>query len=130
TMGADDYVTKPFSPRELVLRAQIILRRGNQIALPEKEPVSQVIEFLGLEIYPNTRCVFVYGNKVELTVKEFEVLCIMAKHPKQVFSRSQLLDLIWDFEYEGNTNTVTVLIGRLREKLEKHAKQTRWIHTV
>lgn len=130
TMGADDYVTKPFSPRELVLRVQIILRRGNQIALPEKEPVSQVIEFLGLEIYLNTRCVFVYGNKVELTVKEFEVLCIMAKHPKQVFSRSQLLDLIWDFEYEGNTNTVTVLIGRLREKLEKHAKQTRWIHTV
>ncbi|MEB3057231.1 response regulator transcription factor [Bacillus pseudomycoides] len=130
TIGADDYVTKPFSPRELVLRVQIILKRGNQIPIQEKEFLSEVIEFPDLKIYPKTRCVLVCENKVELTVKEFEVLYVMAKHPKQVFSRSQLLELIWDFEYDGDTHTVTVLVSRLREKLEKHTIKNRWIHTV
>ncbi|MGG0150948.1 response regulator transcription factor [Bacillus mycoides] len=130
TMGADDYVTKPFSPRELVLRVQIILRRGNQTIIETKEPVSEVIEFRDLEIYPTKRCVLVCGHEVELTNKEFEVLYIMATHPKQVFSRSQLLEQIWEFEYEGCTNTVTVLMSRLREKLEKHSTKNRWIHTV
>ncbi|CAI8843559.1 MULTISPECIES: response regulator transcription factor [Bacillus] len=130
TMGADDYVTKPFSPRELVLRVQIILRRGNQATIQEKEPVSEMIEFLDLKIDPTKRRVFVCGHEIELTVKEFEVLYIMAKHPKQVFSRSQLLEQIWNFEYEGCTNAVTVLMSRLREKLEKHTTKNRWIHTV
>ncbi|MEK7019728.1 MULTISPECIES: response regulator transcription factor [Bacillus] len=130
TMGADDYVTKPFSPRELVLRIQIILRRGNQTIIETKEPVSEVIKFRDLEIYPTKRCVLVCGCEVELTNKEFEVLYIMATHPKQVFSRSQLLEQIWEFEYEGCTNTVTVLMSRLREKLEKHSTKNRWIHTV
>lgn len=130
TMGADDYVTKPFSPRELVLRVQIILRRGNQTTIETKEPVSEVIEFRDLGIYPTKRCVLVCGHEVELTNKEFEVLYIMATHPKQVFSRSQLLEQIWEFEYEGCTNTVTVLMSRLREKLEKHSTKNRWIHTV
>ncbi|WP_231348311.1 winged helix-turn-helix domain-containing protein, partial [Bacillus mycoides] len=130
TMGADDYVTKPFSPRELVLRVQIILRRGNQIPIQAKESLSEVIEFPDLKIYPKTRCVLVCENTVELTVKEFEVLYVIAQHPKQVFSRSQLLELIWDFEHEGGTNTVTVLVSRLRDKLEKHTIKNRWIHTV
>lgn len=130
TMGADDYVTKPFSPRELVLRVQIILRRGNQTTIETKEPVSEVIKFRDLEIYPTKRCVLVCGCEVELTNKEFEVLYIMSTHPKQVFSRSQLLEQIWEFEYEGCTNTVTVLMSRLREKLEKHSTKNRWIHTV
>ncbi|PEQ57839.1 response regulator transcription factor [Bacillus cereus] len=130
TMGADDYVTKPFSPRELVLRVQIILRRNDQITGQTKESQLKVIEFPDLKIYPTTRNVFVCGNEVELTVKEFDVLHIMAKHPKQVFSRSQLLELIWDFEHKGITNTVTVLMSRLRDKLEKHAIKNRWIHTV
>ncbi|MFJ8529521.1 response regulator transcription factor [Bacillus sp. NPDC094106] len=130
TMGADDYVTKPFSPRELVLRVQIILRRGNQATIQAKEPVSEMIEFLDLKIDPTKRRVFVCGHEIELTVKEFEVLYLMAKHPKQVFSRSQLLEQIWNFEYEGCTNAVTVLMSRLREKLEKHTTKNRWIHTV
>lgn len=130
TMGADDYLTKPFSPRELVLRVQIILRRANPITPQEKDSLSEVIEFPDLKIYPNKRYVLVCENEVELTVKEFEVLYVMAKHPKQVFSRSQLLELIWDFEHEGASNTVTVLVSRLREKLEKHTIKNRWIHTV
>ncbi|NWK72585.1 response regulator transcription factor [Bacillus paramycoides] len=130
TMGADDYVTKPFSPRELVLRVQNILRRGSQVTSQGIEPVSEMIEFLDLNIDPTKRCVFVCGHEIELTVKEFEVLYLMAKHPKQVFPRSQLLEQIWGFEYEGCTNTVTVLMSRLREKLEKHTTKNRWIHTV
>ncbi|WP_410985381.1 response regulator transcription factor [Bacillus cereus] len=130
TMGADDYVTKPFSPRELVLRVQIILRRGNQATVQIQEPVSEMVKFLDLEIHPKKRRVFVCGHEIELTMKEFEVLYIMAKHPRQVFSRSQLLEQIWDFEYEGCTNAVTVLVSRLREKLEKHTTKNRWIHTV
>ncbi|WP_410985665.1 response regulator transcription factor [Bacillus cereus] len=130
TMGADDYITKPFSPRELVLRVQIVLRRGNQATIQMQEPVSEIMKFQYLEIHPMKRRVFVCGYEIELTVKEFEVLHIMAKHPRQVFSRSQLLEQIWDFEYEGCTNVVTVLVSRLREKLEKHTTKNRWIHTV
>lgn len=130
TMGADDYLTKPFSPRELVLRVQIILRRGSQVPIQAKESLSEVIECPDLKIYPKTRCVLVCENKVELTAKEFEVLYLMAKHPKQVFSRSQLLERIWGTEYEGITNTVTVVVSRLRDKLEKHTIKSRWIHTV
>ncbi|PGC48015.1 DNA-binding response regulator [Bacillus toyonensis] len=130
TMGADDYLTKPFSPRELVLRVQIILRRGSHVPIQAKESLLEVIEFPDLKIYPKTRNVLVCDKEVELTVKEFEVLYLMAKHPKQVFSRSQLLELIWDFGHEGASNTVTVLVSRLREKLEKHTIKNRWIHTV
>ncbi|ANC20178.1 PhoP family transcriptional regulator [Bacillus cereus] len=130
TMGADDYLTKPFSPRELVLRVQIILRRGSNVPIQLKECQLEVIEFPDLKIYPKTRYVLVCNKEVELTVKEFEVLYLMAKHPKQVYSRSQLLELIWDFGHEGASNTVTVLVSRLREKLEKHTIKNRWIHTV
>ncbi|MGG1148171.1 response regulator transcription factor [Bacillus wiedmannii] len=130
TIGADDYVTKPFSPRELVLRVQIVLRRVNQIPVQAKESLSEVLEFLDLKIYPKTRCVLACEHEVDLTVKEFEVLYIMAKHPKQVFSRSQLLELVWGTEYEGITNTVTVVVSRLRDKLEKRTIKNRWIHTI
>ncbi|PGM91497.1 response regulator transcription factor [Bacillus cereus] len=130
TIGADDYVTKPFSPRELVLRVQIVLRRSNQIPVQAKESLSEVMKFIDLKIYPKTRCVLVCEHEVDLTMKEFEVLYVMAKHPKQVFSRSQLLELVWGTEYEGITNTVTVVVSRLRDKLEKHTIRNRWIHTI
>ncbi|PFC74925.1 DNA-binding response regulator [Bacillus cereus] len=130
TIGADDYVTKPFSPRELVLRVQIVLRRGHQATIQVQETVSEIIRFLDLEIHPTKRKVFVCGHEIELTVKEFEVLHTMAMHPRQVFSRSQLLEKIWGFDYDGCINAVTVLVSRLREKLEKNTTKNRWIHTV
>ncbi|MED2985412.1 response regulator transcription factor [Bacillus thuringiensis] len=130
TMGADDYVIKPFSPRELVLRVQIILRRGNQTTIEMKKTASEVVKFQDLEIHPMERCVIVCGCEVELTNKEFEALYIMAIHPKKVFSRSQLLEQIWGFDYEGCNNIVTVLMSRLREKLENHSTKNRWIQTV
>lgn len=131
TMGADDYLTKPFSPRELVLRVQLILRRVYKSAQPKEEPRSSAImNFPELSIDPTTRQVLSYGRQVELTVKEFDLLHLMAKHPKQVFSRMQLLDLIWESQYEGDASVVTVLVSRLREKLEKSPTKSRWIHTV
>lgn len=131
TIGADDYLTKPFSPRELVLRVQVILRRIHKTAQSKPEnKSSEIIEFPDLRIDPVTRSVCSYSKQIDLTVKEFELLCLMAKHPKQVFSRMQLIDLIWDSQYEGDASVVTVLVSRLREKLEKKPSKPRWIHTV
>lgn len=131
TIGADDYLTKPFSPRELVLRVQVILRRVYKVMQSNHEhQSSEIMEFSGLKIDPVTRQVFSHGKQVDLTVKEFELLCLMAKHPKRVFSRMQLLDLIWESQYEGDASAVTVLVSRLREKLEKNSHGSRWIHTV
>ncbi len=130
TIGADDYLTKPFSPRELVLRVQVILRRVNKVIPIPKETNSETITYPELTIEPNTRRVFVGEKLVELTVKEFELLYLIAKHPKQVFSRMQLLDLIWESQYEADTNAVTVLVSRLRDKLETNPSKPKWIHTV
>jgi two-component system response regulator ResD len=130
TIGADDYLTKPFSPRELVLRVQVILRRIRNKAHIEYNSVERLLDFKDLTINPTTRSVYINKKRVELTVKEFEVLYVMAKHPKQVFSRMQLMDLIWESQYEVDTNVVTVLVSRLREKLETKLTSRKWIHTV
>jgi two-component system response regulator ResD len=131
TIGADDYLVKPFSPRELVLRVQVILRRMSKVITAKHELLfSGTMKFQDLTIESGTRCVYFRGRLVELTVKEFELLHLMAKHPRQVFSRMQLLDLIWESQYEADTNVVTVLVSRLREKLEENPPKPRWIHTV
>ena len=136
TMGADDYITKPFSPRELVLRVKAILRRmmrqgtGDGLSGAEAKEDTGRISYPGLSISNVQRMVLANGRKVELTVKEFEMLWLLATHPEQVFSRNQLLNHVWDIDYFGDTTTVTVHIRRLREKIEPNPSDPLYIKTV
>ena len=125
-LGADDYLAKPFSPRELVARVKAVLRRSGSV--PGIEEDSLRID--GLYINPRTRQVSVGGHDVDLTAKEFDLLRFLAMHPRQVFSREQLLNDVWDYLYAGDTSTVTVHIRRLREKIEADPTRPRYILTV
>jgi len=130
TMGADDYLVKPFSPRELVLRVKAILRRTNRMSRASADVLEDVIRIGELEIHPSSRIVKVNGKDVDLTLKEFDLLQYLAQHPEQVFSRNQLLNQLWDMDFYGDTTTVTVHIRRLREKVEENPSQPRYIRTV
>ena len=115
-MGADDYVVKPFSPQELVSRVRAVLRRvGQEQTGPESEAP---LAFDGLIINPSSRVVTVNDSDIELTVKEFDMLYLLAQHPKQVFTRDQLLERVWGGAQYIDPGTVTVHVRRLREKIE------------
>lgn len=124
--GADDYLSKPFSPQELVSRIRAVLRRSADESIPQ-QPAA---EFDGLKIDPSTRLVTVRGNEITLTAKEFDLLWFLARHPRQVFTRSQLLDHVWGYEFEGDSSTITVNIRRLREKIELDPSNPAYILTV
>jgi DNA-binding response OmpR family regulator len=127
-MGADDYVSKPFSPREVVARAQAVLRRaspGREIAR-DAEP----LRFDGLEIDSASHDIRVDGRDVALTPKEFELLHFLASRPRVVFSRLQLLEELWDVAFDGDPSVVTVHIRRLREKIEADPSNPRWLITL
>ncbi len=130
TMGADDYLTKPFSPRELVLRVRAILRRMRYVQTKPATASEHIIKYEGLTIDVAKRIVEISGQIIDLTVTEFEMLYLLASHPDQVFSRNQILSKVWDFSYEGDTTTVTVHIRRLREKIEPTPSHPKFIKTV
>ena len=116
-LGADDYVTKPFSPREVVARVQAVLRRTTNHA-PDGEPSGDVLVFGDLMIDEPRREVTVRSARVRLTRKEFDLLRYLAHRPGVTLSRTRLLEDVWDFAWDGDTATVTVHIRRLREKIE------------
>jgi DNA-binding response OmpR family regulator len=126
-MGADDYVVKPFSPQELVSRVRAVLRRTTGAA---SGGVQQPLIYGDLRIDPQTRLVEIASKEIELTAKEFDLLWTMARHPRQVFTRDQLLDLVWGLTEYIDPSTVTVHVRRLREKIEADPGEPRYIQTV
>ncbi|MEJ2610199.1 MAG: response regulator transcription factor [Candidatus Thiodiazotropha sp.] len=130
-VGADDYLTKPFSVPELLARIKALFRRMEALSMSHSETAEQeMIESGGLTIDVAKRTVLVDGKSVELTVREFELLLFFARHPGRVFSRVQLLDKVWGYNHDGYEHTVNSHINRLRSKIEIDPAEPHYVLTV
>jgi len=131
-IGADDYITKPFSPREVLARMKAVFRRydKNTVAKETKEaPEEEVIVVGEIEIHPDKYEVIIGGNALDLTPKEFDLLLYLARRTERILSREQLLNAIWNYDFAGETRIVDVHISHLREKIEKNTKKPEYIIT-
>ncbi|MET3575897.1 response regulator YycF [Bhargavaea ullalensis] len=128
-LGADDYVTKPFSTRELIARVKANMRRHQAAPAEQEGEVSNDIVVGNLTIQPDAYLVLKRGDQIELTHREFELLHYLAKHIGQVMTREHLLQTVWGYDYFGDVRTVDVTIRRLREKIEDNPSHPAWIVT-
>lgn len=124
--GADDYLTKPFSPKELIARIEAILRRTDR----NQEGKIQSITIGQILLYPRNFQAFLNDELLDLTRKEFELLVYLAKNKGEILSREQLLNKVWGFDYAGDTRTVDMQVSRLRDKIERDSKNPQYIKTV
>lgn len=125
--GADDYITKPFNILEVKARIKAIMRRTGG-SKPKEEPTKQ-IESGDLRLDCESRRLFVLGKEVNVTAKEFDLLELLVLHPNKVYSRENLLNLVWGYEYPGDVRTVDVHVRRLREKIEANPSEPKYVHT-
>ncbi|WP_068617338.1 response regulator transcription factor [Paenibacillus tuaregi] len=129
--GADDYVTKPFNPMELVARVNAQLRRVREFnQQTQASPASSVVQAGGVVIHPEERTVFLYGKPIELTPKEFDILYLLASYPKKVFTTENIFEQVWGEAYYEGSNTVMVHIRTLRKKLGEDTHKNKLIKTV
>ena len=128
-LGADDYITKPFSPSELVARVKAHLNRYQRLVNNQME-VNDIIEIRGLKIDKTARRVYLNGEEKVFTTKEFDLLTFLAGHPNRVFTKEELFNKIWDMESLGDIATVTVHIKKIREKIEVNTAKPQYIETI